>query len=108
MGFFYVQNTKMDKQLRGLNPDFLRKHSCNVCPLNALQGLHSPKMLPTGSKAPTALMLSDSPSAGEDAAHKLFVGKTGKLLRDQIPKEWNDKLRWSTTVNCKTKDDNFD
>lgn len=102
MGFFFVDGSKTDKNLKGISPDFLRRHECQVCPLNEAKGLTSPKMLPTGSKQPTVLMLGESPSVAEDAAGKYFVGKTGKLLRDRIPDEWREKLRWAHVINCHT------
>lgn len=108
MGFFFVENKRADKNLKGLSPDFLRRHECAVCPLNEAKNLHSPKMLPSGSKQPTILMLGDSPSANDDAAGKPFSGKTGRLLRERIPKEWEDRIRWSTSVNCRVADDAFD
>ena len=105
MGFFFVSEGKTDKNLKGLSPDFLRRHECNVCPLNGAKGLQHPKMLPTGSKTPTILMVSDSPSASEDAAGKLFVGVTGRLVRERIPKQWQDKIRYTTIVNCRSNDE---
>lgn len=106
VGFFFTSATKVDKNLRGISPEFLHKHGCNVCPLNDAKGLTSPKMLPTGSSTPIILMLGDSPSDAEDKKGKLFVGKTGEILRSKIPKEWQDQLRWSTIVNCKSGDTN--
>ena len=108
MGFFFTQATKTDKNLKGLSPDFLHKHGCAVCPLDNAKGLSSPKMLPSGSKSPTILMLGDSPSAADDSAGKLFSGKTGRILRERIPKEWQDRVSWSTIVNCKTTEDSVD
>lgn len=108
MGFFFTDNRPADKNLKGLSLDFLRRHECAVCPLDQVKGLHSPKMLPSGSKTPTILMLGESPSANDDAAGKPFSGKTGRLLRERIPKEWEDRIRWSTLVNCRIADDVVD
>lgn len=106
MGFFFVNHKPADKHLKGLSPDFLRRHECAVCPLNNAKGLASPKMLPSGSGKPTILMLGDSPSANDDSVGKIFSGKTGKLLRERIPKEWQDRVRFSTIVNCRTAEEN--
>lgn len=101
MGFFFVENKPADKHLKGLSPDFLRRHGCNVCPLNEAKDLQHPKMLPMGSKQPTVLMLGESPSMADDSSGKHFSGKAGKLIRDRIPKEWKERLRWSHVVNCR-------
>jgi uracil-DNA glycosylase family 4 len=102
VGFFFVENKPADKHLKGLSPDFLRRHGCNVCPLNEAKNLSSPKMLPTGSDKPIVLILGDAPSGPDDSAGKQFAGKTGKLVRDRVPKEWQDRIRWTNVVNCKT------
>lgn len=101
MGFFFVSGTKTDKNLKGLSPDFLQRHGCNVCPLNDVKGLQHPKMLPSGSKTPTILMLGTAPSVSDDTTGKHFSGKMGKILRDRIPKEWLDKVRYTNIVNCR-------
>jgi len=58
-------------------------------------------MLPTGSKKPTVLMLGEAPGANEDKVGKQFIGKSGKIIRDRVPKEWEDKLRWSNSIRCR-------
>ena len=97
MGFFFVSNRPKPKDLRGLSPEFLRRHECNVCPLNSVENIH-PKMLPTGSDNPTILILGEAP---EDEQGKQFVGKAGKLLRQRIPEQWPPKIRWDNAVACR-------
>ena len=102
MGFFFTQAQKIDKNLKGLSPDFLRRHGCNVCPLNEQTDLQHPKMLPTGSKSPTVTIIGESPSKTDDQLGKQFAGKVGKVLRDRIPEEWQKRIRWTNIVNCRT------
>lgn len=99
MGFFFVSNKPQDKNLKGLSPDFLRRHGCNVCPLNDIaKDLKSPKMEPSGSKQPTVLLLGDAPSVADDNSGKHFSGKAGKLLKDRIPD--GVAVRYNNIVNC--------
>jgi len=103
VGFFFVQNKKADKNLKGLSPEFLRKHECNVCPLNNVENAH-PKMEATGSEQPEVLIIGEAPGRTEDERGKQFVGKAGKVLRDRIPDGWDSKLRWTNAVQCRSPD----
>jgi uracil-DNA glycosylase family 4 len=103
MGFFHVEGKKADKNLKGLSPEFLRRHECSVCPLDRVANAH-PKMEPTGSKKPAILIIGEAPGRTEDERGKQFVGKAGKVLRDRIPPEWGDQLRWTNAVNCRPPD----
>jgi uracil-DNA glycosylase family 4 len=103
MSFFFVENRKPDKNLKGLSEGFLRRHSCNVCPLNNIKN-HSPKMEPSGSKTPTIMIVGEAPGEQEDINAKHFVGKSGRLLRGHLPEEWRERIRWSNAVNCRPPD----
>lgn len=104
MGFFFVSNKPQDKNLKGLSPDFLRRHGCNVCPLNELKDVQSPKMLPTGSKKPSVLMVGEAPSVADDSSGKHFSGKAGNLLKSRIPEEYKADVRFTHIVNCRTSE----
>lgn len=104
MGFFFTESKKADKNLKGLSPDFLKRHECSVCPLNQVQNL-SPKMEPTGSKSPTVLIVGEAPGRNEDEKGRQFVGKAGRVLRMRIPEDWDDRdIRWTNSVNCRPPD----
>lgn len=103
MGFFFVEGKKADKHLKGLSPDFLQRHGCNVCPLDRVKNA-TPKMEPSGSAIPEILILGEAPGATEDAKGKQFLGKSGQILRECIPADWLPKLRWSNAVNCRPPD----
>lgn len=104
MGFFFVENKPADKHLKGLSPDFLRRHECQVCPLNEAK-LNTPKMFPSGSKNPEVLVLGEWPTALDDSSGKHFAGKSGKLIKDKIPAERLRKVRWSNVINCHVSGD---
>lgn len=101
MGFFFVQNKSADKHLRGLSPDFLRRHECQVCPLNELKDLKHPKMLPTGSETPAILIIGEAPGKNEDERGIQFIGQSGKIIRSRIPKGWESKIRFTNAINCR-------
>ena len=103
MGFFFVEQKRANNDLRGLTPDFLRRHECAVCPLNEAHLLH-PKMLPTGSKNPLVYCVGEAPGKNEDEQGKQFVGASGKVIRFRIPQEWDDKIRWTNAIRCRPPD----
>lgn len=99
MGFFFVENKRPDKNLKGLSTDFLRRHECNVCPLNSVQNT-TPKMEPTGSDRPDVLIVGESPSKSDDERGTPFSGKVGNILRNRIPSA-EKNIRWANAVRCR-------
>lgn len=103
MGFFFVENKKADKNLKGLSQDFLRRHECNVCPLNSVRNTH-PKMEPTGSDKPEILIIGEAPGRQEDERGKQFIGKSGQLIRRRIPRDMEASIRWTNAIRCRPPD----
>lgn len=58
-------------------------------------------MLPTGSSKPSVLIIGEAPGKNEDEQGKQFIGKSGRLIRDRIPKQWADKIRWTNSIRCR-------
>lgn len=58
-------------------------------------------MEPTGSKYPEVLIIGEGPGEQEDISGKHFVGKSGKLLRSYIPQEWEERVRFTNSVDCR-------
>jgi uracil-DNA glycosylase family 4 len=102
LGFFFTQTKAKDKGLKGLSSDFLRKHSCSVCPLDKARNLQSPKMGMSGSKTPTILICGEMPTAQDDQKGQHFTGKSGRLLTKRIPKEWENEIGYTSSVQCHT------
>lgn len=99
MGFFDAEKRKPpNPKLKGLSLDLLHSKECQVCPLNMERGLQHPKMPAYGAEHPIIYMLGEAPGAEEDEQGRPFVGKSGKVLRMRISKEWNDKLRWNNVI----------
>jgi uracil-DNA glycosylase family 4 len=81
---------------------------CDNCPIRKTWPLlHSPKMAFTEPTVPVdinLLCLGEAPGQEEDAVGEQFVGKTGKYLRERIPREWRDKLYFQNAVRCRPTD----
>lgn len=99
MGFFSTGTTRDRKPKNEINPKLIAQLGCKLCPLNHAK-LHSPKMLPSGSKNPLFYFLGEANGEQEDREGEHFVGKSGQLLRPKIPVEFRDKIRWNNTINC--------
>jgi uracil-DNA glycosylase family 4 len=76
------------------------KLGCAGCPLDTAK-LESPKMPPTGATRPLYYMLGEAPGETEDEEGEQFVGKSGKFLRKQVPKELEKKIRWNNVIRCR-------
>lgn len=50
------------------------------------------------------LVVGEAPGASEDRDGIPFVGETGKLLRNTMPKGWAEKVYWTNTVRCRPPD----
>jgi len=75
---------------------------CARCSLNAEEkNLHHPKMKPTGSETPVIYVLGEAPGKNEDEYGEQFIGKSGELIRDFIPRDLDGHVRWSNTVRCR-------
>lgn len=101
MGFLVGRLQREHNPTKGLSLELLHRHECAVCPLDRAKDLRHPKMLPNGSKRPVIYMLGEAPGATEDEDGEAFVGKSGQVLRRQIPDAWLDDLRWSNTIRCR-------
>ena len=56
---------------------------------------------PTEDSSIKAMILGEGPGAEEDEQGKQFVGKTGKYLRNYIPRNWINKVYWDNVVRCR-------
>jgi len=55
----------------------------------------------TGADRPLVYFLGEGPGQEEDKLGRQFVGRSGKLLREYIPKDLLPKIRWNNTINCR-------
>lgn len=76
------------------------KRGCASCPLDKAD-LETPKIPPTGSDKPAVYIVGEAPGKEEDEQGEQFVGKSGQLLRRQIPEKWEKKIRWNNTIRCR-------
>ena len=110
MSFFAFANRDMSGRVAGLSLDLIRRNECAVCPLNHEPGLCHPKMKPDGSNKPLIYIIGEAPGAEEDQRGRPFVGVSGKLLRQYIPRHGNgeddslelmSRIRWNNSIRCK-------
>lgn len=78
------------------------KVGCQACPLDAEESnLDHPKMEPTGSDNPVLYILGEAPGENEDKTGEQFVGKSGRVIRDRLPRNLLKHIRWNNTVQCR-------
>ena len=76
----------------------LHRLECHACPLNQTDHQQHPKMFPTGASYPIVYILGEAPSEYEDQKGRHFIGESGRFLRDRIPSEWEEHIRWNNVV----------
>lgn len=88
------------------NLELARRHGCQVCPLANQDGFRalSQDMPATGVERPLIYILGEAPGGEEDKQNEQFVGKSGLLLRANIPRKFRDKLRFNNVVRTRPKD----
>lgn len=84
--------------INGLQIDFLHKHECQVCPLNKLAGVKTPHMEPIGSDSPLIYVLGPAPTKADDKYGAPFSRSIGNYIRERIPEELHDEIRWNNVV----------
>jgi len=77
-----------------------RRKGCTECALKDVKMKH-PKMKPSGSTEPLIYVLGGFPSIEDDEEGSHFAGYTGDLIRDYIPTQFQDAVRWSNVVRCR-------
>lgn len=98
MGFFPVSQ---EKGKHSYSNELLHQMGCKICPLNKIRENIHPHMEPTGSEEPMIYMLGEAPGEDEDEEGEQFIGKSGQLLRANIPKEWIKRIRWNNVVRTR-------
>jgi uracil-DNA glycosylase family 4 len=78
-----------------------RKLDCGQCPLDRVDDLEHPKMLPTGAKNPLVYMLGEAPGKNDDEVGEQFTGSSGDMIRELIPDKYADRVRWNNTLRCR-------
>jgi len=96
MGFFGAQ--QLAKARGGANSDELyHRLQCKACPLNCADA-QTPHMEPSGSSKPTIYIFGEMPGEEDDYDGQPFVGRSGRYLRNQIPKEWKKSIRYNNVI----------
>lgn len=104
MAFFKsrVKDGGKTKSRKEMPIETMHQHRCRVCPRNNDSNLINPKIEPTGaSKKCRVYILGEAPGENEDKRGRQFVGKSGRLLRDNLPGRWDKHIRWNNTIRCR-------
>ncbi len=106
IGFFHVGKKAQPTRVEGFTIEMLHKAGCLACPLKKDHGsLRNPDMQPYGSDEPLIYMLGESPTEQEDARGKPFESKYGRKIRNFMPEEILQYVRWNNVVRTKTPKD---
>lgn len=105
MGFFYNATRSTVKKAassrKHIPIETMQQMGCKACPLDKAK-LTSPKMQPVGTDSPLIYILGEAPGENEDLEGEPFVGKSGKLLRSQIPANvLRREVRIGNTIRCR-------
>lgn len=92
--------SKNSKDLR-YSDELLHKNECAVCPLNNNPETITPHMEPTGAEDPIVYILGEAPGQEEDETGEQFVGRSGQVLRNRIPRKWIKKIRFNNCVRTR-------
>lgn len=102
MAFFFDEGgeTSSKRKKAQVPLETAKKLGCQVCPLKQ-GGAYHPDMPPWGSEKPIAYFLGEAPSEVEDKENRPFIGKSGQLLKDYIPKSFENSYRLNNTVRSR-------
>lgn len=104
MGFFNLENERLDRTKPPA--ELLHQQGCSMCTLDKeARHLTSPKMPAGGAEKPIVYIIGEAPGKQEDELGRQFVGASGALLREHIPKNFNSVIRWNNAVNCHPPED---
>jgi Uracil-DNA glycosylase len=99
MGFFNIPDERVDRNKPPT--ELLHQKGCSMCTLDREERyLKHPKMLASGTEKPLIYILGEAPGKQEDELGKQFIGASGALLRENIPKTLLDSIRFNNTINC--------
>lgn len=80
---------------------------CDSCTLKQTWGHISTNRMQLSGNTTTAeiLVLGDAPGQEDDVIGKPFNGRTGKMLRDSIPRRYLDTIAFQNVVRCRPNGD---
>ena len=80
----------------------LRSLGCSVCPRSEDKTLTSPKMRPSGVKAPSVYLLGSAPSEADDKGDNHWLDKAGQAIYDKFGKRFMElHVRSNYITQCK-------
>lgn len=115
MGFFLLENRRRSRGKKPISQkvrfgpkteramNTLHNLSCKACPLNNAP-VNTPKMKPGGSKKPIVYFLAEAPGKTEDEKGEPLIGKSGQLIRNLIPYDFEDHVAFDNVIRDRPKD----
>lgn len=108
MGFFYASSardapaSKSAKRDKVIPIHLLNQSGCSACPLDKeAPTLYHPKQTPLLPRDALIYVLGEAPSEEDDERGEAMVGKSGQLLRSNIPKDLLARTVFDNTIRCK-------
>jgi uracil-DNA glycosylase len=78
------------------------ERGCDACPLkDTWDRLSTPRMPMSGNRKGDILVIGEAPGEDEDIEGKVFVGRSGKFLRDHLPMRHQERLAFTNSVRCR-------
>lgn len=78
------------------------ERGCEMCPLQDVwTRISTPRMSVKGNLDGDILVMGEGPGEEEDLGDDVFIGKTGRFLRQHIPYKFNDRLSFTNSVRCR-------
>lgn len=103
MGFF-LQDLQADRTKRnkthGVSDETLARLGCRACPLK-----QHDEVGPHGSRKAPVYVLGSAPTPRDAKRGRLFVGPAQRLLRNALPMDNDDDLRYGTVVRRVTEEE---
>lgn len=96
MGLLFAESSGGGEFRAKTEAKLLNELGCKACPLNRTPG----KIDATGSPTPEIYVLGEAAGKQEEDERRQFVGKTGQLLRELLPKDSIPLIRWNNVLNC--------
>lgn len=84
-------------------PEADERFGCDVCSLKTIwPQIYTPRMPLSGAVMDgSVLCLAEAPGETEDEHGMALIGKSGRLLRQYIPKEFDDEIAYQNVVRCR-------
>lgn len=104
MGFFFAEAVNYSSKSKKHIPlQTARELGCKICPLK--KHAQHPDIQPEGSTRPVVYFLGEAPDIEDEKAQKPFMGMLGRMVRDLVPRSFQDQVRYNNIVRTRVTGD---